>query len=111
MPNTYTPLPALTDYSALYRTVAQSSCDAVTNPIRLLIAAYVADHYIKPTDDRATFNKACSYAERLWLLTTSTDILFIENCVDMFFDNPDTFLSATTSKDLYDLVEAVNNSL
>ncbi len=107
----YTPLPALTDYTSLYKSVARVSCDTVTNPIRLLIAAYVADSYITPDDDPATFNNACSYAERLWLLTTSTDILFIENCIDMFFDNPDTFLSATTSEQLFNLVEAVNNSL
>lgn len=110
--NTSAPFfPQTSDYLALYENVSKCAPEAATSPIRLVIAAYAAEQYPDVLSDRATFNTVCSYAERLWLLTSSSDILFLEYCVDLYFQEPDTFTSATTSAQLFDLVERINNML
>lgn len=110
--NTSAPFyPQSSDYLALYEKISKCSPEAAISPIRLVIAAYVAEQYPDVLSDRATFNAVCSYTERLWLLTTSSDILFLEYCVDLYFQEPDTFTSATTSTQLFDLVERIHNML
>ena len=109
--NTAPFFPPRTDYLSLYNTVLQHTPEAATSPIRLVIAAYVAEQHPDTLTDADTFNAVCDITERLWLLTSSCDILFLEYCVDTYFDEPDTFTQATTSTQLYDLVERINNML
>lgn len=103
--------PSTPDYLQMYEKVYNCSPEAAISPIRLVIAAYVAEQHPDVLSDSDTFNSVCSYTERLWLLTTSSDILFLEYCVDLYFQEPDTFTSATTSAQLFDLVERINNML
>ena len=98
-------------YLQLYEKVSKCAPEAATSPIRLVIAAYVAEQHPETLSDSDTFNAVCSYTERLWLLTSSSDILFLEYCVDLYFQEPDTFTSATTSAQLFDLVDRINNML
>lgn len=110
--NTSAPFyPSAPDYLQMYEKVYNCSPEAAISPIRLVIAAYVAEQHPDVLSDSDTFNAVCSYTERLWLLTTSSDILFLEYCVDLYFQEPDTFTSATTSAQLFDLVERINNML
>lgn len=104
MPNTF-------DYDTFYKNVARNSPEAATAPIRLLIVAMALSQQPQLYDDPHTLNFVCNTTEDMWLLTNSSDILFIQRCVNMCVDEPETFKSARAYSQRCNLADRIASAI
>ncbi len=99
------------DYDTFYKNVALNFPDAAAAPMRLLIVSMALTQQPALYDDPHTLNFICNVTEDLWLLTSSSDIMFIRRCINMCYDDPDTFKNAHTYSQRCRLAEHIANNL